>query len=421
MLSDKDNPDSKNGAVPLRIDPLVEHNKLIYQIGTGESSLAVKAAEKVIGDFVGVDVNMGCPKKFSVSGGMGSALLGDTKRACDIISTLRRNLGNKPVSAKIRLLDESDPRPTLDFVRALIQAGANAITIHGRIAGDEAHVNARWETLVEVVQQLKQTESVPIIVNGDLYTRADIHEMKRRTGCDGVMLARPALYNVSLFNRGSAKEEKNEEEAKDEQQQQQQASATAATTNDDSNMSISQFQTNNHLGYYGYNSPLLTSRQRIVQEYLTHCVRYRCHSKNAKYVVCEMMNSRRAPTPRVPFLNMSFENGLTIQEVCKCRSLNDLVKVWDVTWALPMPKSTSLVGSEGNGSSGLANLESKADAEASVHNYDDRYFLDADKFRQEREDAVSAGLSSSGNDAQKEDEKKTADEDCSPAAKRTKV
>ena len=134
-----------------------------------------------------------------------------------------------------------------------------------------------------------------------------------------------------------------------------------------------------------------------------------------------MMNSRRAPTPRVPFLNMSFENGLTIQEVCKCRSLNDLVKVWDVTWALPMPKSTSLVGSEGNGSSGLANLESKADAEASVHNYDDRYFLDADKFRQEREDAVSAGLSSSGNDAQKEDEKKTADEDCSPAAKRTKV
>ena len=167
MLSDKDNPDSKNGAVLLRIDPLVEHNKLIYQIGTGESSLAVKAAEKVIADFVGVDVNMGCPKKFSVSGGMGSALLGDTKRACDIISTLRRNLGNKPVSAKIRLLDESDPRPTLDFVRALIQAGANAITIHGRIAGDEAHVNARWETLVEVVRQLKQTESVPIIVNGD--------------------------------------------------------------------------------------------------------------------------------------------------------------------------------------------------------------------------------------------------------------
>ena len=63
-------------------------------------------------------MNIGCPKKFSVSGGMGSALLSDPKRACDIISTLRRNIGgNIPVSAKIRLLDENDPNKTVDFVR----------------------------------------------------------------------------------------------------------------------------------------------------------------------------------------------------------------------------------------------------------------------------------------------------------------
>lgn len=86
---------------------------------------------------------MGCPKKFSVSGGMGSALLSDVKRACDIIFTLRRNL-SKPVSAKIRLLDPDDPKPTFDFVRSLINAGANAITIHGRIVGDESHTTARW-------------------------------------------------------------------------------------------------------------------------------------------------------------------------------------------------------------------------------------------------------------------------------------
>ena len=120
---------------------------------------------------------------------------------CDIISTLRRNV-SKPVTAKIRLLDPEDARPTLDFVRALINAGANAITIHGRIVGDESHTNARWGTLVDVVRELKSTESVPIIINGDLYMREDIREMKHRTGCDGVMLARPALYNISLFNRG---------------------------------------------------------------------------------------------------------------------------------------------------------------------------------------------------------------------------
>jgi len=50
MMNDKDNPDSKHGAVLLRIDPVVEKNKLIYQIGTGESNLALQAATKVIND-----------------------------------------------------------------------------------------------------------------------------------------------------------------------------------------------------------------------------------------------------------------------------------------------------------------------------------------------------------------------------------
>jgi tRNA-dihydrouridine synthase 2 len=71
MLADGDNPDSSSGAILLRIDPTKERDRLIYQIGTGESGLAVQAVEKVVGDVAGVDVNMGCPKKFSVSGGMG--------------------------------------------------------------------------------------------------------------------------------------------------------------------------------------------------------------------------------------------------------------------------------------------------------------------------------------------------------------
>lgn len=51
-------------------------------------------------------------------------------------------------------------------MRSLIQSGANAISIHGRIVGDESHTDARWDTLVEVVKMLKETESVPINVNG---------------------------------------------------------------------------------------------------------------------------------------------------------------------------------------------------------------------------------------------------------------
>lgn len=402
MAADKDNPDTVNGAVLLRIDPTVEHNKLIFQVGTGESNLALEAASKVIRDVNGIDINMGCPKKFSVSGGMGSALLSDTERACDIISTLRRNLP-KPVSAKIRLLHPEDPRPTIDFVKALISSGANAITIHGRIVGDESHTMARWTTLVEVVRQLKQTESVPIIVNGDLYTRADIHEMKRRSQCDGVMLARPALYNVSIFRKGENEVKKG---------------AGVVHENDDDKsepIPLSQFQTTEHAGYYGYNSPLLQSRTSIVQEYLSQCVRYRTHSKNAKYVVCEMMNSRRAPSPRVSFLDMKFEGGQTIANVCKCRSLDDLIKVWDVKYTIPFHGRTNL-------------KNTVATTGIDLHNYDDRYFLNHDKFLREREmegtvaaselDALGNALSSEG------DEKKTVDSsdiDSLRATKRTKL
>ena len=71
MVADGDNPDSRRGAVLLRIDPEKEAGKLICQVGTGEAGLAVKAVERVVGDVTGIDVNMGCPKKISVGGGMG--------------------------------------------------------------------------------------------------------------------------------------------------------------------------------------------------------------------------------------------------------------------------------------------------------------------------------------------------------------
>ena len=266
---------------------------------------------------------------------------------------------------------------------------------------------------MEVVQQLKQTESVPIVVNGDLYTREDIREIKRRSGCDGVMLGRPALYNISLFNRGDEDEhcnlqqQQNQQQHDDNQQQQQEQ------------MPLSQFQTKHHTGQYGYTSPLLQPRLSIVQEYISHCVRYRAHPKNAKYVICEMMNARRAPTERAPFLNMEFPGGQTIKSICNCRNLDDLMKVWDVNLMNYGGGGEIVTGAVSNCDSGddgrtmgsndnknsINNNNNNAGGEvlADLHNYDDRYFLDADKFRKERSDAVDAALSSGGVNSQRKD------------------
>jgi tRNA-dihydrouridine synthase 2 len=242
--------------VLLRIDPAIERGKLICQLGSGEPELALKAALHVCRDVDAIDLNMGCPKKFSVSGGMGAALLLDLDRSCRIVKTLQEHL-KIPVSVKIRLLKTVET--TVDFITALIDAGAKAVAIHGRHAGDESVNPAFWDELRDVVCMAKARHpTTPILINGDFYTRQEFVDFQQATGADGVLLARPALYNTSLFRKPL-----------------------------DS-------------AVHSYNSTLLLDKTQVIQEYLRLAVRYNIHYRNVKYVVCEMMSHRRTPPGRTP-------------------------------------------------------------------------------------------------------------------------
>lgn len=301
-------------AMMLRIDPSVERGKLVCQLGTGEPNLAVDAALRVHMDVDAIDVNMGCPKKFSVSGGMGSALLSDPDRASCIIRSLRDAIPNKPVSAKIRLL--KDTAATIDFCQALVNGGVNAIAIHGRRVGDDSIQPAHWDELKETVSLLcSKYSTLPILINGDFYTRREWTDFMKETGANGVLLGRPALFNTSIFRK-----------------------PTDSTC----------------LPPYGYDSPLLLDKTHVVQDYLRYCVRYNTHFKNAKYVVCEMMTNRRAPIPRVNFLKQDYPGGQTIGKTCSCRSLEEVCNLWNVDSKVPCKSSVALVGE---------------------HCYEDSYFL----------------------------------------------
>ena len=185
----------------LRIDPKIEAGKLVCQLGTGEPELALDAARRVIEDVDAIDVNMGCPKKFSVSGGMGSALLKDAPRAARILKTLKQELLaplGKPLSCKIRLLETNSQ--TIDFVEQMIAAGADAVAIHARRVGHEATEEADWKSLEEVLKVLREEHpGFPFLVNGDFYDRDERDQLVERTKVDGVLLGRPALYNTSIF------------------------------------------------------------------------------------------------------------------------------------------------------------------------------------------------------------------------------
>eukprot|EP00980_Cylindrotheca_fusiformis_P006207 scaffold1327_cov124-Cylindrotheca_fusiformis.AAC.11 len=258
--------DNNRPCLILRIDPKLESstNKLVCQLGSGEPELALPAAKHVYKDVAAIDINMGCPKKFSVSGGMGSALLKDPERASRIVKTLRAEIP-RPVSVKIRLLPTI--QETIDFCHAMVNAGANAIAIHARRPGTDSTVNADWESLEEVLGLLRpKYPDIPLLVNGDFYEREERRKFMDRTQVNGFLLGRPALYNTSTF--------------------------------------------------LPMQTPLV-DKTKVVQEYLRHSMRYEIHYKNAKYVICEMMNNRRAPTDRVPFLPQVFNGWSTSAKLVK--------------------------------------------------------------------------------------------------------
>lgn len=99
---------------------------------------------------------MGCPKEFSIKGGMGVALMGQPEKACNILKTLVSNL-SIPVSCKIRILNTAEE--TLELVEKLVSTGIKAIAIHGRTKEERpqhaVHAN--------IIKYVAERISIPVI------------------------------------------------------------------------------------------------------------------------------------------------------------------------------------------------------------------------------------------------------------------
>ncbi|KAI9304132.1 hypothetical protein BJ944DRAFT_203224 [Cunninghamella echinulata] len=172
-----------------------EKGKVILQLGTADPDLALEAALTLKDDVAGVDLNCGCPKKFSVQGGMGAALLTDPDRLKAILTKLVNNL-DLPVTCKIRLLEDEDK--TVELAKMIESTGVKALTVHCRTRDQRSSTPARWDELKAVIKAVK---SIPVVVNGDVYCWDDIEKAKKATGASSVMIARGAQYNPSAFRK----------------------------------------------------------------------------------------------------------------------------------------------------------------------------------------------------------------------------
>lgn len=187
-----------------RIDPVREKGRLIFQLGTANPRLAVAAARVVADDVSGIDVNSGCPKPFSTSGGMGAALLRTPDLLVLILETLVKEVGEPyqiGISVKIRIL--SKPEETEALVSRLVKTGITALTVHCRTTPMRPREPAIRDQLPMIVRICHEA-GVACVMNGDVTSRDQGNVLMNEYGVDGAMIATSAETNSSCFRTKKA-------------------------------------------------------------------------------------------------------------------------------------------------------------------------------------------------------------------------
>jgi len=153
-------------------------------------------------DVAAVDVNMGCPKSFSILGGMGAALLTEPEKVKQILSTLVNGI-RKPVTCKIRILPKLED--TLALCSLIEKCGVSAIAVHGRTRDERP----RHDNHNDVIREIVRSVQIPIIANGgsrEITRYEDIEKFRRKTDATSVMVGRTAMWNVSIFRSQGMKQ-----------------------------------------------------------------------------------------------------------------------------------------------------------------------------------------------------------------------
>ena len=185
---------NKNTRALLEIHP--EEEPVSLQL-FGSDSDVISEIAKSIEDlpFAILDINMGCPVPKIVRNGEGSALMNQPKLVHEIVSKTVKAI-QKPVTVKIRKGFNDESINAVEIAKIIEDAGAAAVAVHGRTREQYYSGKADWD----IIRQVKEAVSIPVIGNGDVVSGESALAMMRETGCDGVMIGRGAQGNPWIFS-----------------------------------------------------------------------------------------------------------------------------------------------------------------------------------------------------------------------------
>lgn len=142
-----------------------------------------------------IDINMGCPvPKVALKSQAGSALLKNPEKVYEIVKAVVETV-SIPVTVKIRSGWDANSINAVEIAKIIEKAGASAITVHPRTRAQGYSGNADWN----IIKQVKENVSIPVIGNGDIKTCYDAKRMIDETHCDAVMIGRGVLGNPWLI------------------------------------------------------------------------------------------------------------------------------------------------------------------------------------------------------------------------------